>query len=208
MRKLDAAGPTAMRDSIKAFYDQKYTKSREVPRTSKQFTVDCVPADKILDVLDIGCGSGANSLALAQKGHRLHGVDISEVAIEQYCRHGFDGRVADIESGLDYPDASFDLAFCSEVIEHMTSPEILASEISRILKPGGQLVLLDPQLCVLVISIARPFRLYGQRASAPQALSILFTTFTDQAIGDQGPTSKAGSGSKYVFDPAGSAPAV
>ena len=144
MRKLDAAGPTAMRDSIKAFYDQKYTKSREVPRTSKQFTVDCVPADKILDVLDIGCGSGANSLALAQKGHRLHGVDISEVAIEQYCRHGFDGRVADIKSGLDYPDASFDLAFCSEVIEHMTSPEILASEISRILKPGGQLVLSTP----------------------------------------------------------------
>ena len=135
---------TTMNDSVKAFYDQKYTKGQEISRTSKQFTLDCVAAEKTLDILDIGCGSGANSIALAQKGHRLHGVDVSEVAIKQYCRHGFDGRVADIEFGLDYPDASFDLAFCSEVIEHMTSPEILASEISRILKPGGLLVLSTP----------------------------------------------------------------
>jgi 2-polyprenyl-3-methyl-5-hydroxy-6-metoxy-1,4-benzoquinol methylase len=133
-----------MRHNIKAFYDQKYTEGQEIPRTSKQFTVDCVPADRILDILDVGCGSGTNSLALAKKGHRLHGVDISEAAIEQYCRHGFDGRTADIETGLNYPDNSFDLVFCSEVIEHMTSPEILASEMNRVLKPGGQLVLSTP----------------------------------------------------------------
>jgi 2-polyprenyl-3-methyl-5-hydroxy-6-metoxy-1,4-benzoquinol methylase len=133
-----------MHDSIKAFYEQKYSRGSEIPRTSKQFTVGCVPADKVLDILDVGCGSGANSLALAEKGHRLHGVDISAAAIEQYRRHGFDGRVADIESGLGYPDASFDLVFCSEVIEHMTSPELLVADSHRVLKPGGKLILSTP----------------------------------------------------------------
>jgi SAM-dependent methyltransferase len=36
------------------------------------------------------------------------------------------------------------LAFCSEVIEHMTSPEVLAAEMFRVLKPGGRLVLSTP----------------------------------------------------------------
>jgi 2-polyprenyl-3-methyl-5-hydroxy-6-metoxy-1,4-benzoquinol methylase len=133
-----------MRHSIKTFYNLKYATGKEISRTSKQYAVDCVPSDRVFDILDVGCGSGSNSLALAQKGHRLHGVDISDTAIEQYCRHGFDGRVADVETGLDYPDASFDLVFCSEVIEHMTSPEILASEVCRILKPGGELVISTP----------------------------------------------------------------
>ena len=133
-----------MHRGIQEFYEHKYTTGTEIPRTSKQFAMDCVPSDRVLEILDIGCGSGANSLALAKKGHKLHGVDISKVAIQQYQEHGFDGRVSDIEGGLDYPDASFDLVFCSEVIEHLTGPELLASEVSRILKPGGQLVLSTP----------------------------------------------------------------
>lgn len=133
-----------MHHSVQAFYDRKYTAGAEIPRTSKQYTVDCVPDDASLDILDVGCGSGANSAALAAKGHRLHGVDFSEAGIEKYCGRGFDGRVCDIESGLDHPDASFDVVFCSEVIEHMTSPEVLAAEMSRVLKPGGLLVLSTP----------------------------------------------------------------
>jgi 2-polyprenyl-3-methyl-5-hydroxy-6-metoxy-1,4-benzoquinol methylase len=133
-----------MRESIRAFYNHKYTTGRELPRSSKQFAVGCVPEDRILDILDVGCGSGINSLLLAQKGHRMHGVDISDAAITEYCRHGFEGRVADIEIGLGYGDASFDCVFCSEVIEHMTSPEVLTGEMSRVLKPGGLLVLSTP----------------------------------------------------------------
>jgi SAM-dependent methyltransferase/MoaA/NifB/PqqE/SkfB family radical SAM enzyme len=131
----------AVSDTLKAFYNQKYTKGQEIARTSKQYALDCVPPDGHLLILDIGCGSGANSLALAQKGHQLHGVDISDVAIEKYRRSGFKGQVADIEQGLDYPEAFFDLVFCSEVIECMISPGDLIAEINRVLKPGGLLVL-------------------------------------------------------------------
>jgi 2-polyprenyl-3-methyl-5-hydroxy-6-metoxy-1,4-benzoquinol methylase len=134
----------AMHQSIQAFYDRKYTQGTEIPRTSKIYTIDCVPDDRQLDILDVGCGSGSNSLALAAKGHKVRGVDISEEGIARYRSHGFEGHVTDLESGIDYPDATFDLAFCSEVIEHMTSPEILAAEMFRVLKPGGRLVLSTP----------------------------------------------------------------
>lgn len=132
-----------MRTNIQAFYERKYTEGSELPRTSKQYTIDCVPAGS-LSILDVGCGSGMNSKALAAKGHRVCGVDLSEAAIEQYRSYGFEGRAEDIEAGLDYPDSSFDVVFCSEVIEHMTSPEILVSEMKRVLKPRGRLVLSTP----------------------------------------------------------------
>jgi 2-polyprenyl-3-methyl-5-hydroxy-6-metoxy-1,4-benzoquinol methylase len=133
-----------MHQSIQAFYDQKYADGGEIARTSKLYTIDCVPDDKSLDILDVGCGSGLNSVALAAKGHRVRGVDLSPAAIERYRSQGFEGSVGNFDNGLDYQDASFDAVFCSEVIEHMTSPEILAAEMSRVLKPGGLLVLSTP----------------------------------------------------------------
>jgi 2-polyprenyl-3-methyl-5-hydroxy-6-metoxy-1,4-benzoquinol methylase len=133
-----------MHDSIRAFYEQKYTTGREIFRTSKQYAIDCVPDGGNLNVLDVGCGTGTISNALSAKGHTLHGVDVSESAIACYRDRGFDGRVGDIETGLDFPDATFDLVFCSEVIEHMVSPETLVREMNRVLRPGGYLVLSTP----------------------------------------------------------------
>src|SRR5258708_3411169 len=133
-----------MNKSIQAFYDRKYLVGTEIARTSKQYTIDCVPDHGNLEILDVGCGSGVNSLALAAKGHQLHGVDLSEAAIERYRSSGFEGRVRDLETGLSYADASFDIVFCSEVVEHMTSPDLLVTEMSRVLKPGGQLILSTP----------------------------------------------------------------
>jgi SAM-dependent methyltransferase len=133
-----------MPETLKIFYERKYSAGIEIPRTSKDYTLACVPEGDALDILDIGCGSGANSVALAAKGHRVHGIDVSEAAIARYCARGFDGKVGDIESGLDYPDCRFDLVFCSEVIEHLTCPDVLACEISRVLKPGGTLVMSTP----------------------------------------------------------------
>jgi len=133
-----------MSNVLQAFYEEKYRDHVERPRTSKLFTLDCISSEGHLRVLDIGCGTGENSRAIAAKGHRVHGIDISENAIARYRAHGFEGSVMDIEQALDFPDASFDLLFCSEVIEHLAAPERLASEAFRVLVPGGKLVLSTP----------------------------------------------------------------
>src|SRR5579863_2477055 len=154
-----------MSDILQRFYDRKYTEGAEIRRTSKQYAISCIPSGKALDILDVGCGSGENSLMLAAKGHRLHGIDISPAAIERYRHHGFDGRAGDLETGIDFPDAHFDLVFCSEVIEHMTSPERLAAEMCRVLKPGGLLVLSTPNSAFWLY---RLFGLFGYTVSELQ----------------------------------------
>ena len=82
-----------MHQNIQAFYERKYSEGAEVLRSSKTYAVECVPDEASLDILDVGCGSGENSAALAANGHRMHGIDLSEAAIEKYRQRGFQGRV-------------------------------------------------------------------------------------------------------------------
>ncbi len=134
----------APRSALREFYDAQYQEGSELPRTSKLFTLACVPDRGRLSVLDVGCGTGENSKAILTRGHAVYGIDISATAIAAYRQRGFDGRVMDVENGLDFADDTFDLVFCSEVIEHLTAPEVLARESLRVLKPGGHLVLSTP----------------------------------------------------------------
>jgi 2-polyprenyl-3-methyl-5-hydroxy-6-metoxy-1,4-benzoquinol methylase len=133
-----------MSSNLHSYYDDVYRKDKEHLRTSKLYLLSCVPARGTLKVLDVGCGTGENSASIAAKGHKVYGIDFSSEAIERYCQRGFEGHVMDLERDLDIPDATFDLVFCSEVIEHLACPEILAREVYRVLKPGGALLLSTP----------------------------------------------------------------
>lgn len=125
--------------------DAKYSRTREFPRTSKLFTLDMVSAALPgQNILDVGCGTGLNAEALKEKGYDVHGVDISPVAIDQFTERGFKGKACNILEGLPYPDNTFDFVFSSEVIEHVDDTEKFLSEIFRVMKPGGKLVLSTP----------------------------------------------------------------
>jgi SAM-dependent methyltransferase len=98
-------------------------------------------------VLDVGCGS-ARSYApgLAARTGAYVGVDISATAVEAARSGGLDARVIEDAGSLPFPDASFDLVTCIEVLEHLFEPERAAAEIRRVLRPGGRLVASAPNV--------------------------------------------------------------
>lgn len=95
-------------------------------------------------VLDIGCGTGYGVDLLAAEGHTVVGIDASATAIRfAVTKYGARLVVGDA-CRLPFPAQGFDVATCFEVIEHVENPEELIEEASRILKPGGLLVLSTP----------------------------------------------------------------
>ena len=100
-------------------------------------------------MLEYGCGTGSLAFALAELGDRVTGIDISPVAIEMATAEaqrrqlsGIDFKVMDAEH-LELPDSSLDL-ICGSAVLHHLDLDRAGSEIRRVLKPGGQLVLLEP----------------------------------------------------------------
>ena len=93
-------------------------------------------------ILDLGCGMGGLSTALALEGATVRPVDFNR----HYChitrlrgmRYGLDlSPINAAGEALPFPDAHFDIIMCVDVLEHVRDPEALLAEISRCLKPGG-----------------------------------------------------------------------
>ena len=97
--------------------------------------------------LDVGCGAGYGAALLAGSCAQVTAIDVSEEAIayarRHYCRGNIDWMVQDAcQLALD--DSSFDLVVAFEVIEHVPDAERFVSEVDRVLKDGGCLVLSTP----------------------------------------------------------------
>jgi SAM-dependent methyltransferase len=98
-------------------------------------------------VLDAGSGMAYGSATLADAGAaEVVGVDNDESVVAS-VREGMPATVR-LEVGdvtaLPYDDASFDVAVCFEVIEHVPEPERVLDELRRVLRPGGLLVVSTP----------------------------------------------------------------
>ena len=102
-----------------------------------------------LIIADLGAGEGAFALLLAERATKVVAVDTSarmiEVGREQAQRHcvkNIEYRLGDMEE-IPIDDAEVDLVFFSQSLHHALHPERAVHEASRILKPGGRVVILD-----------------------------------------------------------------
>lgn len=96
-----------------------------------------------LDVLDVGCGPGFYSVAMAERGAAVTGIDGSAELLRYAAQAlGERGRLVrhDLEQPLPLPDASFDLAVMALVYHHVHARAQLLAELRRVLRPGGRLL--------------------------------------------------------------------
>jgi len=99
-------------------------------------------------ILDVGCGTGATAQELAEFG-TVTAVDISEEALGFTLRRGVPRLVCANAQNLPFADSSFDLVTALDVLEHLDNDCLGASEVRRVMKPGGLLIATVPALQVL-----------------------------------------------------------
>ena len=91
-------------------------------------------------VLDLGCGAGFLSNYLAERGHRVTGIDSTAQSLEVARRYDrsrcVEYRLGDA-CALPFADASFDVVCAMDLLEHVEHPARLIGEASRVLAPSG-----------------------------------------------------------------------
>ena len=112
------------------------------------------PSSKILDV---GCGVGQVVQRLIELGHEAYGVEISEPNIAKAKEVS---PLCQLYDGVTLPfnDDTFDSAGALNVLEHVEQPETFITELVRVVKPGGRIILSSPNF----------FRVFGFRDYHPK----------------------------------------
>ena len=147
-------------------------------------------------LLDLGCGAGDFTAALAAAGASPVGVDVAEAALRRAReRHpGLDFRVVPLDGPLPLEDCEFGLVWASEVIEHVADTARWLSEVRRVLAPGGRLRFASDWADYVDWTLARfaaqpAFRWTAERADdwrTPPA-DHLTTRYEEKRLGDCAP---------------------
>jgi ubiquinone/menaquinone biosynthesis C-methylase UbiE len=140
-------------ESWKAYYQKtrfsSYTNERELGIIQK-----IVKPQRGEIILDAGCGFGRIVERIVPISEVV-GTDISRRMVE-YCSKnfadGFKGLVADIEK-MPFKDEKFDKCVCVGVLMHVEHPDKAIEEFSRILKPGGTIVIENTNLLLLYFTV-------------------------------------------------------
>lgn len=139
-------------------------------------------------ILDVGCGNSPFRNLLNSGTTEYQGIDVPEATEFGYRNPEtiyYDGKV------IPFPDETFDLVLCTEVLEHVANPEGMIGEIYRVLKNGGTGIVTIPW------SARFHYQPYDYHRYTPSMLAMLFSRFGTCRISPRG-TDLSSIGSKVV----------
>ena len=119
-------------------------------RIWKQELLSHLPRKKELKILDVGCGCGFFSLILAEQGHDVTGIDLTESMIERGRilaeKHGLHAAFQQMDAeNLAFADGTFDAVISRNLTWTLPHPREAYREWIRVLKPGGILLNYDAE---------------------------------------------------------------
>ncbi|MBM3882468.1 MAG: methyltransferase domain-containing protein [Verrucomicrobia bacterium] len=146
----------------------------------REQTLDLADLQPGESVLDVGCGTGMLLIEAAKRvgpSGTLHGIEPSsemvaharrKAAAESVTAHFAEGSA----ERLPFPDASFDVVFCTMVLHHLPVPmhATAIAEMHRVLRPGGRIVIVDldrPKTLSAALSLVTLIHNIGSHAAAP-----------------------------------------
>ena len=151
---MDTVITSKERETLKRFYETSHDYKRLLDAHSREYLqpyveLVCKHARPESRILDLGCGNGLSSYMISECGHRVIGSDISSFFLAEAAYLQGDRLKYQACDALDLPfaDESFDVVCSNELIEHVTDAHRTLSEMMRVLKPGGILIVMGPNLC-------------------------------------------------------------
>ena len=134
--------------------------SQRYATKGKVIALSLVPEGHTKKALDVGCEEGVQSKWLEGKGYTVTSIDVRKI----YER----ALIVDVNQPLPFADASFDLLWCSEVIEHLKDPAQTIREFRRVVKPGGKMILTTPNSFFWFFRLMSLFGLSPKRLQNPE----------------------------------------
>lgn len=141
--------PTAAADWLDTMADWPFV------RAYKLRTIELLKLGPGQRVLDVGCGTGHDTLTLSETagGDGLAvGLDASAVMLNVAKARGGSFVRGDARR-LPFGDRCFDAARADRVLQHVASPETALAELARVVRPGGRMVVIDPDQETLVAEV-------------------------------------------------------
>ncbi len=128
------------------FYRQKYrvlsSKWQDSLAIYKNIVAQNI--DKKTRLLDLGCGHSDFMKEVYNKTKHIYGIDSDEEAIEKNTT--IKNKIVGFADKMPFADNFFDLIILTWVIEHLNNPHQIFKEAHRVLKPGGKIIFLTPNV--------------------------------------------------------------
>ena len=103
-------------------------------------------------LLDVGCGNAWSAFAFAQRGFEVSGVDLNARAFEPPPHPNLSLQEGSVLQ-IPFPDASFDLVASYQMLEHVPDPAAGLREMLRVVRPGGTITIVSPNLLSILSSL-------------------------------------------------------